>query len=413
MAERSLHHHPFELSHTRRRQASTSSSEQSSAADHKSTSPNPRHRRVSPALGVNHPPSPLSGEPSRRRGTKRASAAPLEKSSKASSISMTAPLDSSGEVTYTPTTHRISKAKKGKKVHVCEFPGCNKVFTRAEHRKRHEANHNSKPAFECHFEDCRKPFNRADLLARHMEKVHEIPAGATRPPGSRRSTSETSSNPSSGRHMPPTLGQPQSVPTQAMPHGPGAMAITSIIEHPMHHELSHSPRDMGDLGQTGIGPMPMSLRPEFMYGPMGAGDSPLHSSDSCSSPMSDYPNVQMPYQPFQLSEGIQRPPSTYSDSSYPQRLVASPLSAGSTFPPPWSTSDPAPSYDGTYGPTVGIRHLNRFVAHWKTNLFSRPTFAITHHRTGLPTLASHTKTIHLTRSNGIGPRRPEHPTENT
>ena len=37
-------------------------------------------------------------------------------------------------VTYTPTTHRVSKAKKGKKVHVCEF-GCGKVFTRAEHRK--------------------------------------------------------------------------------------------------------------------------------------------------------------------------------------------------------------------------------------------------------------------------------------
>ena len=31
------------------------------------------------------------------------------------------------EITYTPTTHRISKAKKGKKVHACTFPGCNKV----------------------------------------------------------------------------------------------------------------------------------------------------------------------------------------------------------------------------------------------------------------------------------------------
>jgi hypothetical protein len=30
-------------------------------------------------------------------------------------------------VTYTPTTRRISKAKKGKRVHACEFPGCNKV----------------------------------------------------------------------------------------------------------------------------------------------------------------------------------------------------------------------------------------------------------------------------------------------
>lgn len=31
------------------------------------------------------------------------------------------------EITYTPTTHRISKAKKGKKVHACEYPGCTKV----------------------------------------------------------------------------------------------------------------------------------------------------------------------------------------------------------------------------------------------------------------------------------------------
>lgn len=38
-------------------------------------------------------------------------------------------------ITYTPTTHRISKAKKGKRVHACQYPGCDKVFTRAEHRR--------------------------------------------------------------------------------------------------------------------------------------------------------------------------------------------------------------------------------------------------------------------------------------
>ncbi|KAI4184342.1 MAG: hypothetical protein L6R41_004817 [Letrouitia leprolyta] len=135
MAERSLHHHPFELSHTRTRQTSTSSSDQSSAPEDKSTSSNHRHQRPSPALGVQQPSSTLTREPSRRRGTKQAAAGAREKTSKGSSTNMTAPLDPQGEVTYTPTTHRISKAKKGKKVHVCEHPGCNKVFTRAEHRK--------------------------------------------------------------------------------------------------------------------------------------------------------------------------------------------------------------------------------------------------------------------------------------
>ena len=37
-------------------------------------------------------------------------------------------------ITYTPTTHRISKAKKGKKVHVCEY-GCGKVRSFAATQK--------------------------------------------------------------------------------------------------------------------------------------------------------------------------------------------------------------------------------------------------------------------------------------
>lgn len=57
-------------------------------------------------------------------------------SSAPSRTSSTAPIIlPTDEVTYTPTTHRISKAKKGKKVHACGFPGCPKIFTRAEHRK--------------------------------------------------------------------------------------------------------------------------------------------------------------------------------------------------------------------------------------------------------------------------------------
>lgn len=39
----------------------------------------------------------------------------------------------SQEVRRTPITGRISRAKKGQPVHVCEF--CEKVFTRAEHRR--------------------------------------------------------------------------------------------------------------------------------------------------------------------------------------------------------------------------------------------------------------------------------------
>lgn len=203
-----------------------------------------------------------------------------------------------------------------------------------------------------------------------------MPTGAARTPGSFRSTSETSTNPPSGSIVPPTIGQPQPVSAQTMSHGPGAMAITSIIEHPMHNELGHSARGIHDLGQSGIGPTPMGYRPEWIYGPLGAGDSPIYSSDSCSSPMSDYPNAQMPYHPLQSHEGIQRPPSTFSDSSYHQRTIASPLSTGPAYPHTWGMPDPAPTYDGAYVPTVGIRDLNRLWAYLKTDSILDPSLQL-------------------------------------
>ncbi|KAL8775099.1 MAG: hypothetical protein Q9209_000578 [Squamulea sp. 1 TL-2023] len=113
-----------------------------------------------------------------------------------------------------------------------------------------------------------------------------------------------------------------------MSHGHGAMAITSIIEPPMRgNELSHAAHTMGELSHTGIGPIPPTFRPEWSYGTVGSADSPIYSSDGCSSPMSDYPNAQMSY--------LQRPPSTFSDSSFHQQPMASPLSAGPTYPSTW------------------------------------------------------------------------------
>ena len=45
-------------------------------------------------------------------------------------------LNPAEEITYTPTTHRISKAKKGKKVHACEYPGCTKVWVNDDGNSR-------------------------------------------------------------------------------------------------------------------------------------------------------------------------------------------------------------------------------------------------------------------------------------
>lgn len=227
--------------------------------------------------------------------------------------------------------------------------------------------------------------------------------GTSRAPGAHRSTSETSSNPPAGSIMPATMGQPQPVPAQAISHGPGAMAITSIIEHPMH-ELAYPAQSMGDLTHTGVGPIPVSYAPEWAYGAMHSGDSPRYSSDNCSSPMSDYPNAQISYQPFQ--DGIQRPPSTFSDSSFHQGSIASPLPAGASFPPNWGTTDPAPAYDGSYAPTVGSHNLSQrskcFEADTKSSLVS----AITLHQCGWRTMASLTRPVNLTNKYGHGTEQP-------
>ncbi|KAL8960721.1 MAG: hypothetical protein Q9193_002620 [Seirophora villosa] len=310
MAERSHQHHPFGQSYTRTRQASSSSSDQSSAPDDKSTLSIPRRRRPSPAQDKDQPAAAVASEPSRRRETKQTSSGPREKPSKGSSVNMTAPLDLPGEISYTPTTHRISKAKKGKKVHVCEFAGCNKLATNSDR--------------------------------------HELSTGNTRAPDPHGSMSETSSNPPSGSIIASAMGQPPPVSAQSMSHGPGAMDINSIIEH--HGPSHNSAHALSDL-HTGIGPVPIGFRPEWTYGRMPSGDSPW-SSDSCGSPVSDYLNPQMSYQPFQ--EGIQRPPSTFSDSSFHQGSITSPLSAGPSFPPHWGASNPAPTYDGSYASTAPL-----------------------------------------------------------
>ncbi|KAI5788908.1 hypothetical protein DFH27DRAFT_214505 [Peziza echinospora] len=65
-------------------------------------------------------------------------------------------------------TPRVSRAKKGKRVHGCPHHGCDKIFTRAEHLRRHQLNHNTDVYFKCNM--CDRTFVRHDLLSRHQER---------------------------------------------------------------------------------------------------------------------------------------------------------------------------------------------------------------------------------------------------
>ncbi|KAK0720122.1 fungal-specific transcription factor domain-containing protein [Lasiosphaeris hirsuta] len=52
----------------------------------------------------------------------------------------------------------------------CEFPGCDKLYSRAEHLQRHQLNHAPKEIFRCDVASCEQKFVRADLLARHRKR---------------------------------------------------------------------------------------------------------------------------------------------------------------------------------------------------------------------------------------------------
>ena len=94
----------------RQRQSSTSSS---GSAD----SPHTRPCKAIRSSRRQTSPSGFQGAEDEQSSSRRGSMSTMRTSS--------TPLEC--PVTYTPTTHRISKAKKGKRVHACEFVRCNKV----------------------------------------------------------------------------------------------------------------------------------------------------------------------------------------------------------------------------------------------------------------------------------------------
>ncbi|KAF2024308.1 hypothetical protein EK21DRAFT_104758 [Setomelanomma holmii] len=106
----------------------------------------------------------------RRPGTTiKTPSGPHAGSSRSEQRSTTSPanmMSQSPSINYT-RTGRISKAKKGLKVHNCE---CGRSYTRAEHLRRHQKNHAQEDALVCEYPDCGKTFYRPDLLHRHQER---------------------------------------------------------------------------------------------------------------------------------------------------------------------------------------------------------------------------------------------------
>ncbi|KZF19003.1 hypothetical protein L228DRAFT_271630 [Xylona heveae TC161] len=130
--------------------------------------PSRRRRSTIPSTPLTLERIPASNYPIRRRSSTKSTKLRAE----AQDTDMFSPEATSSEsVTprLTQKTGRPSKAKKGLKVHGCSYSGCNKVFSRAEHLRRHQKNHEESPAI-CKYSGCGKTFFREDLLRRHEHR---------------------------------------------------------------------------------------------------------------------------------------------------------------------------------------------------------------------------------------------------
>ena len=130
MSEQSNRPLPFNPNRPRVKRELTSPSAPSSASGEVSTSSNPaQSRRASSRSPGNTVSSGKPREPTRPRQKPKTMPYRGQAGSSRGTGMIANPglLNPAEEITYTPTTHRISKAKKGKKVHACEYPGCTKV----------------------------------------------------------------------------------------------------------------------------------------------------------------------------------------------------------------------------------------------------------------------------------------------